>query len=338
LGLEWEQGTGEPATRFRPDTVERARRRRQELLRLNPHLVLLCEIRYRDAPADSLGGLDHPWWLRDERGRVVPGWAEGGFYRLDFRLESFRRHAAARAAAATEAALFDGILLDWWDEGERFSGQPLLPARTNLLAAIRAAIGPDKLILVNANDRRVPAPAPWINGLFMECYDTSTPEKWRVIMDPLRWAEATLQRPRANCVEFWRRPAHADLDRMRAVTTLVLTCSDGYCLFSDPNELPTPDHRHCWYPFWDKRLGRPLGSGETRPDGAVWRRFEGGVAVFNPLGNRPVTVRFDTLMRSVATDRTGRSHTVPPGDGDLFEPVRVLSNQPPAPDGVSRRK
>ncbi|MGA4644453.1 hypothetical protein [Limisphaera sp. 4302-co] len=72
----------------------------------------------------------------------MPGWAEGGFYRWDFRLEAFRRHAAARAATATAAGLFDGILLDWWDEAERFSGRPLLPARTNLLAPIRSAIGP----------------------------------------------------------------------------------------------------------------------------------------------------------------------------------------------------
>ena len=48
---------------------------------------------------------------------------------------------------------------------------------------------------------------------------------------------------------------------MRATTTLALTHGDGYCLFSDPNPLPTPDHMHNWYPFWNKSLGRPLRSG-----------------------------------------------------------------------------
>lgn len=319
LGLEWDGPAPGLATRFRQETIGRARQRRHHLLALNPHLVLLCEIRYRDASAGWLGGLEHPWWLRDESGRVVPGWEEGGFYRLDFRLEAFRRQAAAQAAAATAEGLFDGVLLDWWHEEERWAGRPLLAARTNLLAAIREAIGPDKLILVNANDRRVPASAPWINGLFMECYDTSTPGKWRQIASTLRWAETALREPRANCVEFWRRPDRPDLARMRAVTTLVLTHSNGYCLFSDPNDLPTPDHRHLWYPFWEKRLGRPRGPGQTRADGAVWRRFEGGVAAFNPLGNRPVTLLFGFPMRSVATGRIGRRHDLPPGDGDLFE-------------------
>lgn len=319
LGLQWDGPKPGLAARFRPETIERARQRRRHLLNLNPHLVLVCEIRYRDAHSTWLGGLEHPWWLRDTTGRVVPGWEEGGYYRLDFRLEALRRQAALQAAAATAEGLFDGVLLDWWDEGERFAGQPMLQARTNLLAAIRKAIGPEKLILVNANDRRVPASAPWVNGLYMECYDTASPEKWRQIAATLRWAEVNLREPHANCVEFWRRPDREDLDRMRAVTTLVLTHSDGYCLFADPNDLPTPDHRHLWYPFWEKRLGRPLGPGETRPDGAVWRRFEGGVAAFNPLGNQPVRLLFGFPMRSVARGRIGRYHELPPGDGDLFE-------------------
>jgi hypothetical protein len=38
-----------------------------------------------------------------------------------------------------------------------------------------------------------------------------------------------------------------------------LVFSNGYALFSDPNSLPTPDHLHDWYPFWDKSLGKPAG-------------------------------------------------------------------------------
>ena len=50
-------------------------------------------------------------------------------------------------------------------------------------------------------------------------------------------------------------------EHLRATTTLSLVRSDGYALFSDPNPLPTPDHLHDWYPFWDKSLGKTAGDG-----------------------------------------------------------------------------
>ena len=45
---------------------------------------------------------------------------------------------------------------------------------------------------------------------------------------------------------------------MRATTTLSLTLSDGYCLFADPDPLPTADHLHDWYPYWNKSLGKAV--------------------------------------------------------------------------------
>jgi hypothetical protein len=73
---------------------------------------------------------------------------------------------------------------------------------------------------------------------------------------------------------------------MRNITTLSLVFSNGYVLFSDPNQLPTPDHLHDWYPFWEKSLGKPTGPLATldRPNlsGAYMREYERGEAVFNP--------------------------------------------------------
>lgn len=322
LGLRWDGPATGLATRFTPASVGPARQRRERLLGRNPKLVFICEIRYRDAHARYLGGREHPWWLRDQGGQVVAGWDEGGYLRLDFRQEELQRQVAIQSAAATADGLFDGVLLDWWTESEEFEGQPMLAARTNLLAAVRAAIGPDKLILVNSNDRRIPASARWVNGLFMECYDTSTAARWQQISGTLRWAEANLREPRANCVEFWYHESRQDLNLMRAVTTLSLTHGDGYCLFSDPNELPTGDHRHDWYDFWEKRLGRPRGNGEWREDGSVRRRFEGGTAVFNPMGNAPVVVVFPRPVTSLATGKISGLHTLPAADGDIYLPAR----------------
>ncbi|MBL7140397.1 MAG: hypothetical protein ISS74_05755, partial [Planctomycetes bacterium] len=243
FGLRWDRRPSGLAGGFTDDSIRAALTTRQALLQKNPHIVLIAEIRYRDAAAGYLPD-DHPWWLRRD-GRRVAGWAEGGFYQLDIANPAFRDHVAAQARAAVETGVVDGVMLDWWDENDE---------RVALAQAVREAIGPHALILVNTNDRRAPRSAPYVNGLFMECTRTRSPADWRRIADTLAWAEAHLREPRINCLETWYHRSRRDLPLMRATTTLVLTHSDGYCLFSDPNDLPTPDHRHDWYPFWDNGL------------------------------------------------------------------------------------
>ena len=105
---------------------------------------------------------------------------------------------------------------------------------------------------------------------------------------------------------------------MRATTTLALTHSDGYCLFSDPNPLPSGDHRHNWYPFWDKSLGKSVGEAAARDDGTVVREFENGSVVYNPMGNRPVEVTFSEIRKSVATGTSSKRHKLACPDGDIY--------------------
>ena len=105
---------------------------------------------------------------------------------------------------------------------------------------------------------------------------------------------------------------------MRAVTTLALTQSDGYCLFSDPNPLPTPDHLHDWYPFWNKSLGKPLAKAVTRDDGTIAREFEHGTVVYNPPGNKRVRLVFPDMRASFAQATKAREHSLNAGDGDIF--------------------
>lgn len=154
----------------------------------------------------------------------------------------------------------------------------------------------------------------------MECYRSATTDDWQRISETLRWAEANLRAPRINCVETWFHQARADYALMRAVTTLTLTQSDGYCLFSDPNDLPTPDHLHDWYPFWNKGLGQPKAPGRLRPDGAWEREFTAGTVIYNPAGNEPIKIQFVKPLHSRATDRRATEHHIAPGDGDLFLP------------------
>ena len=105
---------------------------------------------------------------------------------------------------------------------------------------------------------------------------------------------------------------------MRAVTTLALTHSDGYCLFGDPNPLPTPDHRHDWYPFWDTKLGKPLGEMTQRNDGATMREYLNGTAVYNPMGNDAIEIVFDEARTSRATGVRGMRHVLAGCDGDIY--------------------
>ena len=74
-------------------------------------------------------------------------------------------------------------MLDWWNEDGATSSigvddwsdtiltrETELKARLSILRKIREHVGDDFLILVNANMRQIPKSAPYVNGLFMECY------------------------------------------------------------------------------------------------------------------------------------------------------------------------
>jgi len=308
FGLRWDKHPAGLAEGFTPKSIRNGLAIRKKLLGLNPNLIVIAEIRYRDAGKRFLPA-GHPWWRRDKAGQIVKGWAEGRFLQLDFSSPAFRRHVAARASAAVRSGVFDGVLLDWWSEDWD---------RLQLVKAIRRAIGPRALILVNTNQRIEDVTAPYVNGWFMECTQSRTAKDWRRIERAARWAQTHLRRPRVVCVETWSHTSRKDLHLMRATTALALTHCDGYCLFGDPNPLPTPDHLHDWYPFWDARLGRPLGQGARNKDGTVRREFDYGTVVYNPMGNGPVTVTFPEPRTSAASGKTTTAHLVNCPDGDLF--------------------
>jgi len=314
FGLQWDHTCPGLATGFTPGSIRQGLQRRRDLLRRNPNLIMLMEIRYRDAHKSFLPDAHH-WWRRDGQGRIVSGWEEGGYLQLDFSNPEYREHVAKQAQAAVSSGVVDGIMLDWWrDDADRLS----------LVKSIRSRMGDKALILANANHVSTPQTAPFINGYFMECYRSRTAEDWKRIADTLTWAEKNLRPPRINCLETWYHTSRADENLMRATTTLSLALSDGYCLFSDPNLLPTPDHLHNWYPFWERGLGKALASGIARPDGAVTRDFANGTVAYNPIWNQPVTITFDEPRSSRATGKRARIHALDPCDGDLFMKEHVV--------------
>jgi len=285
-GLEWDGATPGISTSFRSASVAAARALRERLLARNPHMILLAEIRYRDAPPTYVP-MDHPWWRRDARGNRVPGWEEGGYFQFDWDNPAFRAHVVAQATAAVDSGVVDGIMLDQWHQED--------PGRVALVKDIRDAIGQDRLIVVNSNVVPLPKSARYINGRFLEncfeqqsgapCRGPNTPKNWKLLADALLWAEKNQRVPHVNALETWSMGSRNELNRMRATTTLALTHSDGYVLFADPNTLPKPDHLHDWYPFWNlKSLGKPRARMTKRRDGAFQREFSGGTVVYNPMG------------------------------------------------------
>ena len=228
--LAWDLASGEEpasglATRFTPQSVANSQAYLAGLRARNPHLIVLCEVRYRDA-WDSFLPENHRFWQRDAQGNRIPGWEEGNYYLLDWHQAEYRDHVVTQARAMVEAGL-DGVMLDWWiDEDDD---------RLALIKAVRAAIG-DRLIIVNANDRQIPRSAPYVNGLYMEGYRSQTAQDWERLRSTLEWGEANVRRPQINAFETWLETSRGDLNRMRATTTLSLTHADGYALFGDPND------------------------------------------------------------------------------------------------------
>jgi hypothetical protein len=320
FGLEWDAVAPGLATSFKPASIVLARAQRNRFLSRNPNIILLAEIRYRDADPTYLPA-DHPWWRRDAAGNRVPGWQEGRYFQLNWSNAEFRAHVVAQAHAVIESGVVDGIMLDQWHEEDA--------GRLALVKAVRDAIGPDTLILVNSNLQRIPKTAAHVNGQFLEncfepgrgkaCRGPFTPQAWKLLADSLLWAEKNLRQPQINAFETWFVDSRNELSRMRATTTLALTHSTAYVLFGDPNELPAPDHLHDWYAFWDlKSLGKPTGPMIRRRDGAFQREFSGGTVVYNPQGNRTVAVMFDRPRLSAASGTFSNRFTVDGMDGDLF--------------------
>lgn len=354
-------------------SLDEARQRRAKLREFNPHLILLCEVRYREgryvAPGKEVRlwqREDYPpdseFWLRDRDGGLCPGWGEDAdgdgkveldeihHMLVDFRNPKLQELIARKALALKETGVFDGIMLDWWNEHHATSGRwpkwdgthltrdEERAARIAILRRIRQKVGDEFLILVNSNYRPVPRSAPYVNGLFMECWKRDhrkgyEPEQVRKMAATLLWAEKNLRAPRINCLEGWRvvtdyaggrevrikeRDSEVNRRWMRMITTLSLTHSDGYVLFGDDNAQPAPDHLHNWYEFWDANLGTPLSPGKKQDDGSFKREFSNGTAVYNPAGNAEVTVVFDESRTSAATARKGKRHSVTAADGDLF--------------------
>jgi len=315
LGAVWDHVHGGSASRFTKESQKLALSNRKRMLKLNPNMVFLLEVRWRDAPGSFLPE-DSPFWRRNTDGSRVLGWDNGPepYYLLDADNPEFQANIARQTLAAITSGVYDGVMIDWG-------------GHLGVIKTVREVIGDSGLIIVNIHDdiEHAVKYRGYINGSFMELnpLDThavtnSNGRRWDNIREALLYFEGNFMKPRINCLEVWGD--RLDLQRMRATTTLGLTHSNGYVLYGDPNPLATPDHLHDWYTFWDVPLGQPVSDLIVREDGAYQREFAGGTVIYNHAGNGPVTITFTDCRLRVSNGGLGCRFEVVDTDGDIFIP------------------
>lgn len=320
LGAVWDHEHGGLATAFTNESSQQALANRKRMLELNPRMVFLFEVRWRDAPGSFLPE-DSSYWKRNADGSRVLGWNNGPepYYLMNPDNPEFADNIARQCRIAIDSGIYDGVMFDW---------DGYMP----IVRRVREQLGDDALIIVNIHDRIDEAKeyGKLVNGAFMELappgpgYQGRTLGTWESTRKALLVFEQVFREPQVNCLEAWGN--RNDLRRMRAVTTLSLTHSDGYVLYADPNPLATPDHLHDWYDFWDLPLGAAQGPCNKRNDGTHARRFEGGVVIYNPLKNGEVQVEFDSPRRRAYTGDEGTRFRLQDCDGDVFLPAGKVGN------------
>ena len=323
--------------------IESATARREELLAKNPTMIFLVEIRIRNA--HSPGQYPEDWfgWLRDENGNPVKGSRTfTDSYLIDFRIPEVQDIIVEQAISVSQCGLFDGIQFDAWTEGgwrflvDRFGDgsrraystlEEEQEARTSILRRIRANVPDDFLIICNSNQSKLPAAAPYVNGSFMETfYDPGGYTRRRIaeIEETLRWFEVNAREPQITCLRGQGIPTEAPDSPtnerwMRFFTTMSLTLSDGYSLYTTGHFY----QEHYWHSFWDANLGQPIGP-KAQPyeniDGVFIREFTNGWAVYNRTGEIQ-TISLPAAATPVSDrrdDAASTTHLLPDLDGEIY--------------------
>ncbi len=362
--LEWStaptKSTHGTATSFAGDLVG-SREVRQRWLDLNPNMLFLRHIwlQFHSIRPDSQSfPPDSDFWLRDAQGKkVINSYNE---YVIKFYEPEVQELLIQRIVDIDRCGLYDGVFLDGiGDDGAKFVDRDLFPvtdeeirqAMLNIFRAVRSQVREDFLILVNTNRLKATQFAEYVNGTFMETLTDShfsdnpgaggyTHGGLYEIEDTLAWSEENLRSPQINCLEGWGIPTEPpdspDNRRwMRVFTTMSLTHSDGYVLYTTGTgiyRLPNPgddypwepSHAHIWYPFWDADLGRPVGPKAQRYQdipGLFIREFTNGWAVYNRSGaTQAISLVEDTA--GVASGGIGRTHQLADLDGEIYLKVK----------------
>ena len=339
FGLEWT---------FRPEEIrlvgnlDEAIRQRDLFLSLNPNMIFLLQVRMRSGGSLEYLPDDSPYWLRDAEGNILEEEL------IDFTHPFIQDRIVQQAVAVSKCGLYDGIFFDWWHEeaavlGDYVGIEAEQRARDIIIQRIRAETRPDFLIMVNTNIRTIPRTGKLINGGFMETlmpYElTGVHLEWWLdkTESSLAWLEQNLREPQINSLEGWAIPTEppdspTNLRWMRAITTLSLTHSDGYVVFTSALD----SYHHYWYDFWDADLGRPIGDKAQlyqEIEGLYIREFTNGWAMYNHSGEAQV-ITLSEETQGVTSGLVNTEHALPNLDGEMYLRVKPTNPADVNDDGI----
>ena len=351
--VNWDQTPTEPYEKITTSLagdLSRSRETHRTHLDLNPNLISLLTVNHITHLNDEAFPPDTDFWVRDANGEIAR--RPSGSPIINFLKPEVQDLIAKRIIAVERCGLYDGVHLDQWGDGInlRFDDKPYFPvpdeeilqARRNILRAVREQVREDFLIVVNGGLKKIPHYADYINGSFMET-GRDTPfgyshNELKKIESTLLWSEKNLREPQTNCLEgtgIPTEPPDGPTNRrmMRVHTTLSLTHSDGYVMYTTGEgsviicpECPYPwgpGHRHIWHPFWDADLGYPVGPKAQQYqniEGLFIREFTNGWAVYNRSGNaQTITLpRSATPVSDRGNNAVSQTHRLPDLDGEMY--------------------
>ena len=319
--------------------IELAKTIRQRRLELNPNYLFLFSMSWSFSSPGEFPE-DSDFWARDANGnRVRTGHIVDDLYIWNYLNPEVQDLIVERTVSYSECGLFDGMLLDGFvDNGIGYNRQgfpeatdaELLAAVTGILRKIRERVREDFLIIVNANRTKPTAYTEYVNGTVMEV-DAEygrvyTYRGLKELESTLSWAEENLRFPQINCLRgggIATEPPDSpeNVRQMRLITTMSLTHSDGYVLYTKGKIHPgTPGNLHIWHDFWEADIGKPIGEKaqlyENR-EGLFIREFTNGWAVYNRSGQAQ-KISLPGQTTGVASGVTSFQHTVPDLDGEMF--------------------
>ena len=333
--------------------LSRGRASYQQQLAINPNMVFLFTVRFHTHFTEDVYPPGSDFWLRDENGEVIKHHTGSPF--INFLKPEVQDLLVKRIIGVERCGLYDGIMIDQFaNHGAGrshiygVSREEMIQAFLNIFQAVRQQVRDDFLILINTNRSKATRYTEYVNGTFMEAgadyqYMSGMPGGYsydglKGIESTLSWSEENLRSPQINCLEGWGIPAEPpdspeNQRWMRVITTLSLTHSDGYVMYTTGwgavkvcPECPYPwgvGHEYIWYPFWDADLGQSLGTKAQHHQnikGLFVREFTNGWAVYNRSGT-PQTITLPASATPVSdrgNNAASQTHLLPDLDGEIY--------------------
>ena len=216
----------------------------------------------------------------------------------------------AEKALSFKRAGYDGLILDWWNNGagNGRKEEVVEAARLAIIKAMRKKVGDAFVLMGNVNWNTDDPTAKYLSGVFMELwkpdtggeyvptYDEERGSQWTPSIermeDLLKHWDSVLQWPKIIAFEPWKittgdyiadryTPANYRYARLFAAMACVIP-ENGYFLYADNNDdWDGGDHQHAYYEFYHTDLGKPVSGMIEISKGVAYRKYQYGIVAYN---------------------------------------------------------